>query len=290
MTATTPSSTTTATTQIIVCESCFCRLRLPATTKQLVVRCPRCGYRFLHRTYAFGLSTSSRRPAKAGVAAGILAAALYEAIHRAVGTPLTSTDGLVQSTILTCVIGAALGAVLGAADGYFRNDADRIRVGAALGLAPGLISGVLAGALGWSVFALLLRPAESVAGAWVTIVLARVVTWTVIGALVGAGLGLKDNTLGDLRAGFRGGAFGGALGGLVFDGIAHMLPMGDGIIARIVGFSILGAAISIVTARLREIAIREDREQMYQPISTRLPVNPRLLLPPGSGRDAKTLD
>jgi len=275
----------------LVCESCHGRLRLPDIRKRLFVRCPHCGYRFLFRSFAFGLSTSSRRPAKAGVVAGLAAAALYELISRSTGAPTTVTEGLFQNVISMCVVAAALGGILGAAEGIFPRDARRIRYGAAFGVAAGLLSGLLAGAIGFAVFrALVLREMTLGADAWFKIVLARTVTWTLMGAMVGAALGIMDNTVGDLKAGFLGGALGGALGGLLFDGIAAVVPAGNGSVSRVLLFSVMGAGISVASARLREIGVIANSAQMYEPISERLPVNRRLLLPARSAGDAEVAE
>ena len=60
------------------------------------------------------------------------------------------------------------------------------------------------------------------------LVSARIVGWCVLGLLIGASQGIKENTLGDVKFGILGGAIGGAIGGLLFDPLSSVLQVGEG--------------------------------------------------------------
>ncbi len=110
-------------------------------------------------------------------------------------------------------------------------------------------------------------------------IFARTVGWCILGLLIGASYGIKENTAGDVRFGLIGGAIGGAIGGVLFDTFGSIIQFGNGTLGRLVGFSVLGMAISIAINHLREGAIRNNRPDMYKPLTKRLPANPRLALP-----------
>ena len=78
-------------------------------------------------------------------------------------------------------------------------------------------------------------------------VLARILGWTVFGALVGCAEGLTRKSLLGLRNAAIGGAIGGAVGGFAFDVIARIvMPLGfTDTMGRFLGFVILGACIGL---------------------------------------------
>jgi len=90
-------------------------------------------------------------------------------------------------------------------------------------------------------------PAVSGGGGGLGPLLARLLGWTLFGALVGSAEGLTRRSLLGLRNAVLGGAIGGAMGGLAFALIVRViLPLGySDTLGRFLGFVILGACIGL---------------------------------------------
>jgi uncharacterized protein YegL len=74
--------------------------------------------------------------------------------------------------------------------------------------------------------------------------LLRTISWSVVGLLVGAGQGIRENSREDLRACSWGGLIGGAIGGAAFDPVAsYLATTGAGTIGRALADIIVGACI-----------------------------------------------
>jgi hypothetical protein len=71
----------------------------------------------------------------------------------------------------------------------------------------------------------------------------RILSWAVMGLVIGAGQGIRENSPEDLRACSWGGLIGGALGGACFDPVTSALVVGDGSVGRAVADIIVGAFI-----------------------------------------------
>jgi pSer/pThr/pTyr-binding forkhead associated (FHA) protein/uncharacterized protein YegL len=138
---------------------------------------------------------------------------------------------------LGMLLGLSLGAALLVAEniwglrGRWWRDLNWVPLGAALLGALGAIVGQL-------VYGLL--PDSPTARAW---------GWAILGAAVGAMLGLADRSKTKAGRGAFGGFAGGLAGGLVFDFLAKFLTIGEGdtgILARVVGLAVLGFAIGLM--------------------------------------------
>ena len=271
---------------IVLCENCYQKLRIPRRPKKLRVTCPRCRHEFGFRHYPLGFTSNSKLPLLVGLVGSLAGFAVVELIEASNVLPPTSAlNALLDSMLVTGAFGMCLGAAMGASEGFFRKDRARLSYGLRVGAVLGLVSGVLSGLIAQIVFSALLGPSAAQSEpSTARLMFARIVGWCVLGLLIGGSYGIKENTTGDVRVGLLGGAIGGAVGGLLFDPLSSTIQVGGGTAGRFVAFLALGIAISLSINGLRDVAIGSNRPDMYQPLTRRLPANPRLSLPPPSTR------
>ncbi len=146
-------------------------------------------------------------------------------------------EALARAWGLGMLLGLSLGAALLIAEnvwglrGRWWRDARWVPLGAALLGALGAIVGQL-------VYGLL--PDSPTSRAW---------GWAILGAAVGAMLGLADRSKTKAGRGAFGGFAGGLAGGLVFDFLSKFLTIGagdTGTLARVVGLAVLGFAVGLM--------------------------------------------
>jgi len=217
----------------------------------------------------------------AGLIGALVGFGAVEAIKSMLPPP--GSEGLpilLVSMITFAAFGACLGAIMSAADWFFGQNSQRLVYGLKVGALLGLISGAVAGSVAQTVYSSIVTVAIQSQSAGL-LMFARAIGWCVLGVLIGASYGVKENTLGDLKSGVIGGALGGAIGGVLFDPLGNWIQIGDGTVSRLVAFCVLGAAIGVAIRRFRDAGIRSDKPGMYRTLTDRLPPNPRLRLPPG---------
>lgn len=90
------------------------------------------------------------------------------------------------------------------------------------------------------------------------LVLGRVVSWLLLGAMLGAGVGVAGfsprdiaRSMVNVAKGAIGGAAGGFAGGLVFDFVNQLT--GGGLLSRLLGLSLIGLAIGLVIGLVHEL-------------------------------------
>jgi hypothetical protein len=267
----------------VICTQCCQKLRLPRLAKALQVTCPRCRHGFRFRHYFLGFSSVDRQPALVGLAGALAGFAAVEVVNAALhGTTLDHIPTL-YSMLTFAAFGICLGTLMGGAEGLFAKNRARLLYGLKMGALLGVISGAVAGAVAQVIYSTILGNASGLPSPGL-IIFARAAGWAVLGLLLGASYGIKENTFGDLKAGLIGGGLGGLIGGLLFDPLGNWLQIGDGTISRLAAFLVLGAAIALAISRLREAGIRGERREMYRTLLPALPENPRLRLgPPTKG-------
>jgi hypothetical protein len=270
---------------IIPCRNSSQKLRIPKCAGKLQITCPRCRHTFEYRHSAPGLLATSRRPLLIRLAGSLVGFVMVELLQAAGSLDHAGALGAVLSAMLAIgVFGMCLGASMGAAEGLFCKNLRRLCYGLGIGAGLGLIGGAISGGIAQFAYAAILassmtRGEPSLA----VLVLARSVGWCVLGLLIGAAQGIKENTLGDVKFGILGGAIGGAIGGLLFDPLSSVFQVGEGTLGRLAAFVVLGTTIAVAINRLQAGALSSNRREMYQPLTQRLPANPRLLLPgPGT--------
>jgi pSer/pThr/pTyr-binding forkhead associated (FHA) protein len=88
-------------------------------------------------------------------------------------------------------------------------------------------------------------------GALGYLVLARLAGWTLMGLMLGAGVGLATASPANMLKGAGGGVVGGFLGGITFDLIGAI--SGGGLFSRLFGLSLLGLAIGLFIGLVQEL-------------------------------------
>lgn len=270
---------------IIPCRNCSQKLRIPKCAGKLQITCPKCRHTFEYHHSAPGLLATGRRPLLIGLAGSLVGFVMVELLRAAGSLDHAGALGAVLSAMLAIgVFGMCLGASMGAAEGLSCKNRRRLRYGLGIGAGLGIISGAISGGIAQFAFSAILASSMTQGEpSLAMLVLARIVGWCVLGILIGASQGIKENTLGDVKFGILGGAIGGAIGGLLFDPLSSVLQVGEGTLGRLAAFAILGTTIALAINRLQEVALSSNRREMYQPLTQRLPANPRLLLPcPGT--------
>lgn len=169
-----------------------------------------------------------------GLAGGVLGFFLSERSNTLGGTTLT--DIILHSALWAGLIAAPIAAVLVVADNLlgFRG---RWHHGLMAAVLLGAVVGFLSGALAQAFY--------SFAG---PNRLTRGIGWAMMGAGIGLMLGFIDRSPAKAGRGALGGFIGGLIGGLVFDSVTFLaISENDtGVMARLVGISILGAAIGLM--------------------------------------------
>ncbi len=83
------------------------------------------------------------------------------------------------------------------------------------------------------------------------LILARLAGWTLMGLMLGAGVGLATASPANILKGAAGGVVGGFLGGITFDLIGEI--SGGGLFSRLFGLSLLGLAIGLFIGLVQEL-------------------------------------
>lgn len=161
-----------------------------------------------------------------------------------------------SSGISFCGVGLAIGAIMGLGEGIYygspSNAAKYAGIGAVLGLALGFVSGFVAQII---YSALLSDTSEYTSEIYLAVV--RALGWGILGAGIGASIGLiKPEKMRILNCSL-GGLAGGFVGGFLFNFIAASASTGEddsGIIARLVGIILMGALIGLGIGLLEQFA------------------------------------
>jgi pSer/pThr/pTyr-binding forkhead associated (FHA) protein len=83
------------------------------------------------------------------------------------------------------------------------------------------------------------------------LILARLAGWTLMGLMLGAGVGIATFSPANILKGAAGGWVGGFLGGITFDAISAM--SGGGLLSRLFGLSAIGLAIGLFIGLVQEL-------------------------------------
>ena len=110
---------------------------------------------------------------------------------------LSAPSVFLHSALDLGAFGICLGAVIGAAEGFVKKDRDRLLYGLKIGAILGLLSGVVSGLIAQFVFGAILSLAPRGGyPSFVLVMVARTIGWCVLGLLIGASYGIKENTWG----------------------------------------------------------------------------------------------
>ncbi|KEF34349.1 hypothetical protein RDMS_08090 [Deinococcus sp. RL] len=182
-----------------------------------------------------------------GACGGLLGALLSEVLLGSAGEE-TALQAIVSTAAWTALVMLPLTLLLVAAEnvlglrGRWWRDLGRVWF-------PALLLGALSGALAQLFYGLALNTSD------VAPRLLRGVGWGLLGLGVGLVLGLADRSWQKAGRGALGGLVGGTLGGLAFDSFAGLaLSENDtGTFARLVGLTVLGAAIGFMLRLSQEL-------------------------------------
>ena len=88
-------------------------------------------------------------------------------------------------------------------------------------------------------------------GSMFFLILGRIVSWSMMGAILGAGVGIATLALSNILKGAAGGVVGGFIGGFTFDLINGVT--GGGLMSRLVGLSAIGLFIGLFIGLVQEL-------------------------------------
>lgn len=163
------------------------------------------------------------------------------------------------SAPLWAFVGAAFGIAIAGLDEWLWGGRQKALRNAAIAGGLGFLGGAIAFALGGVVFsafgALVLGAPEGSLVQRFWLVIARCITWTIVGALIGLALGATRRSWQGAAHASLGGAIGGFLGGVLFDTLAPLLgnalTLGlaePGWGSRLIGLTLMGALIGLFGA------------------------------------------
>jgi pSer/pThr/pTyr-binding forkhead associated (FHA) protein len=89
------------------------------------------------------------------------------------------------------------------------------------------------------------------AGSEAFLVIARVIGWSFMGLVLGAGVGIASLAIQNVLKGAIGGLIGGFVGGLIFDLVGAVSR--TGLFSRLIGFSVIGLAIGFFIGLVQEL-------------------------------------
>lgn len=251
---------------VVVCEDCGQKVRIPRSRTKLRITCPTCRNEFTYQYYAAGLSSYHLKPLLVGLAGAVLGFVAGELMltSRAVHF----NDYLTVPTVCAA-FGVGLGAVLDGAEGFLRRDRARAWYAFQSGAPTGIVAGVIAGLIAQLVYATFYRSVALVSyhtGYWTSttildppfpqLLVARILSWCVMGVGMGAVYGIAGKKWSVARAGLIGGAIGGAVGGLLFELASTVTRSGNGMPGRLLGLAALGMGLGLALFRPRTAAVR----------------------------------
>lgn len=249
---------------VIACESCHRKLRIPLRHRKILVTCPTCQYEFTYQYYTIGLSSRSKEPMLVGFMSGLLGFLIVEIIL--IFLPLE--NHLLAVTITACVYGVCLGIVIESVEGALDANRDLFLEGLRVGSLFGVISGLVSGLVSQLVFCVMLNyfslspyplfwhDTTNIFSPIEKIMLARTISWALLGCLTGLVYGFKEKNRIILKYGVIYGSIAGAIGGFFFELLSTTYSIGDGLIGRLFGFILLGMAIGAAFFQFKVVRIR----------------------------------
>jgi pSer/pThr/pTyr-binding forkhead associated (FHA) protein len=163
--------------------------------------------------------------------------------------------------LLGGIVGGCIGAALGVAEGILAGTRSKFQRAVGQGVVVGFLGGWVGLWLGQRMYGMLLAAAHIAdqtprnSFEFFFHLIARTLGWTLLGTLVGLSVGIPTRSPRKMRHGLIGGMFGGALGGFSFRTLAMIsqtLPLFDGPVLRLIGFTSIGAASGFFVSLVAE--------------------------------------
>ncbi len=200
--------------------------------------------------------------ALAGLAGGAIGWIPVEiASHGHALTQQLSTTAIVASYISMAILGGLIGGLILASDEQRLELTPRVQNRFVTGFGVCAVFVLVANYFANQLFSAILDY-----GGWslghqgsiFLLVLGRIISWLLLGAMLGAGVGVAGFSQADVprsmvnvAKGAIGGAAGGFAGGLVFDFVNQLT--GGGLVSRLIGLSLIGLAIGLVIGLVHEL-------------------------------------
>ncbi|MEJ2208134.1 MAG: hypothetical protein P8129_03755 [Anaerolineae bacterium] len=265
---------------IVTCELCLQKLRIPKRRKKIRVTCPKCRYEFIYQYYGLGLSSihqkrilsfirrlrlsdRQKKRHKIGLNASLPGAFVVELVVLA--QPFSTANPWIAAMVLMATFAAGLGMALETARVLsLKRQGSLYRgfiVRAGISFLGGFVSGLLAQLVFSGILSiaslmpqtLLLSAATKPTSFLLPLMFARTLSWGLLGFLLVLSFGINAETSGDWKPRLLAGIVGGAIGGILFDPLQLVVPLGQGTLGRILGFSMLGMAVALASLRFRII-------------------------------------
>lgn len=159
-------------------------------------------------------------------------------------------ENFVAMMLLSGFIGGAIVAVEGQSLTYSNAMRNRFLRGFGICLVVALFSNYIANAVFSSILTM---------GGWgfghpgsdFALFMGRVISWVIMGGMLGAGVGIATFNLPNILKGGIGGLIGGFAGGVLFDPINYLT--GGGLPSRLIGLSLIGLAIGLLIGLVQEL-------------------------------------
>jgi hypothetical protein len=131
-----------------------------------------------------------------------------------------------------------VGVALVLSQGLIEKNLEKSGAQLAIGLPAILVGGFLSGVIGQSIYTALFEQQR----------VARVVGWAIAGGLSGVSVGLASRSMRRVLNGGLGGLGGGMLAGLLFDPISSAIASDSAMVARFIGFALIGCLMGVLIA------------------------------------------
>jgi pSer/pThr/pTyr-binding forkhead associated (FHA) protein len=193
--------------------------------------------------------------AMAGLAGGVIGWAPIEIVSHGhtLGEPQTMTM-FIAGTIAEAFLGAMIGGLILAADDKTLEVTPQMKRRFWRGFVICFVLAAIGSLLSNYVFTALLALGGFTgagSGSIAAVILARAVAWTLVGGMLGIGVGLASFTFQNIVKGAIGGVIGGFAGGILFDFIGFVST--TGLMSRLVGFAGIGLAIGLFIGLVQEL-------------------------------------
>lgn len=195
-----------------------------------------------------------------GALGGLLGWCLVEPFPYLTSDEATTVDWTAIG-LLAGIVGACIGTALGVAEGILAGTRPKFQRAVTLGGIVSFFGGWIGVWFGQALYSGILNTFQirdqnpDNPFQFFLLLIARTLGWMFLGTLVGLSVGIPSLSARKVRHGFIGGMFGGALGGFSFETLARIgsvMPLFQGPVLRLIGFTAIGAATGFFVSLVAE--------------------------------------